>query len=91
MSYLNNDTFMLVYTEVINARKVTDALSKALQHYPKGNIGLAIRSDEYVKTKHAFDIAFNREKELNVYLNKNFKKEVKEIHNEQRNARFKQI
>jgi hypothetical protein len=75
------------------ARKNADKYSDILNSFAKSSNGLVsddIRlSEDYVKAKKAFNLYFNEERNMNQYLNKMFRKELKKLRDEKRALMFK--
>ena len=62
------------------ARLKTDGASKALKVFPKGEMGLtpdSVRNtEEWKLAKKNFNIAFAKEREINIFIRRNFKQEL---------------
>tara|TARA_R110000868_G_C10508058_1_gene731858 strand:- start:44 stop:292 length:249 start_codon:yes stop_codon:yes gene_type:complete len=60
--------------------KQVDFFSSQLQKFPKNDIGLITdKSELYRASKLGFDHWFKKLQEINVFINRNYKKEYKKI------------
>ena len=71
-------TFSELIQRKIEIEKQVDFFSNQLQKFPKNEIGLITDKSEFYRiSKLGFDYWFKKLQDLNVFINRNYKKEYK--------------
>lgn len=70
--------------------KQVDFFSSQLQKFPKNELGLIIdKTEKYKACKIGFNHWFKKLQEINLLINRNYKKENREYHLQIRNSKIK--
>ena len=73
---MNLSDYKTLKAEIDNRLDIAEVILK--ENTTVGNMGLAIRTEEYKKANNSFHLIYNELKQLNKFANKNLKKELKE-------------
>jgi hypothetical protein len=78
-------TFSELIQRKIEIEKQVDFFSKQLQKFPKNEIGLITDKSEFYRiSKLGFDYWFKKLQDINVFINRNYKKENRNYQLEKR-------
>jgi hypothetical protein len=78
-------TFNELIQRKIDIEKQVDFFSKQLQKFPKNEIGLITDKSEFYRvSKLGFDCWFKKLQDINIFINRNYKKEIREYQLEKR-------
>jgi len=87
---------MKTFNELLNRKndieKQVNFFSSQLQKFPKNDIGLITgKSELYRISKIGFDHWFKKLQEINIFINRNYKKENKNYHLEKRKNKLNKL